>query len=152
VNDQSATAGQQQQPGLLKQAWDKAVQFVEADRKKLGGMTFGAMARLGLAEIREASSMGGNVAQPTPYGMYGTLTPGEVGAARHDDPNVAQMEEALPTPSQIADGKSSRTVSGDQQQKQNVTSPSDIAEGKDQQQGRQQGQNHTQKQNRGRGM
>jgi hypothetical protein len=82
------------------------------------------MFRLGLAELREAFSPGGNIAQPTPLGMYGTLTPGEVGSARDTDPNVRQLEEEplmndnqrLPSPSEIADGKTAAAMHGGQQQ------------------------------------
>ena len=95
-------------PGLLRQAWDKLQQAVEADRKKWGGMTAGAMGRLGLAELRELFSPGGNIAQQTPYGMYGTLTPGEVGAARDGDANVWRLNEhALPSPGELADRRAS---------------------------------------------
>jgi hypothetical protein len=79
-------------------------------------MTFSAMWRLGWAELREAFSFGGNVAQPTPYGMYGTITPGEVGSARDtrgDQSPVREMEEEpvkadtnrLPSPAEIASGQ-----------------------------------------------
>src|SRR3954468_5650171 len=101
---------QDRKPGLVGRAWAGVQQFVEEDRKKIGGMTLGAMARLGLAEFREVFSPGGNIAQPTPYGMYGTLTPGEVSSARQDDPQPPQLEEespvkgnpSTPSPSQIA--------------------------------------------------
>ena len=88
-----ATA-QQQQPGLLSRVGAAVKEFVAEDRKKLGGMTPGAMVRLGVAELRGAFSLGGNVEQPTPLGMYGTLTPGEVGAAReNENGDVRRMEE-----------------------------------------------------------
>ncbi len=105
-----ATA-QQQQPGLLSRVGAAVKEFVAEDRKKLGGMTPGAMVRLGVAELRGAFSLGGNVEQPTPLGMYGTLTPGEVGAAReNENGDVRRMEEepsrqdarAALTPSEIA--------------------------------------------------
>jgi hypothetical protein len=115
---------QQQKPGLMQRGWDGLQQFLAEDRKKWGGMTPGAMFRLGLAELREAFSLGGNVAQPTPLGMYGTLTPGEVGSARDNDPNVRQLEEEpimndnqrLPSPSEIADGRTAAAMHGGQQQ------------------------------------
>ena len=72
----------EQPPGLM----ERVQQFVEDDRRKWGGMTPGAMGRLGLAELRDAVSLGGNVDPATPYGMYGTLTPGEVAAGRQDTP------------------------------------------------------------------
>lgn len=64
----------------------KLSELIEADRKKVGGMTAGAMARLGLAELRQATALDGSVAAntPTPLGIYGTLTPGEVSAARQE--------------------------------------------------------------------
>jgi hypothetical protein len=105
-----ATA-QQQQPGLLSRVAAGVKEFVEADKKKIGGMTFGAHMRLGLAELRAAAALGGNVEQPTPLGMYGTMTPGEVGAAReNENGDVRRMEEeprredarAAVTPSEIA--------------------------------------------------
>lgn len=107
------SARQEQKPGMLGRAWDAAKQFVDADQKKWGGMHPGAMWRLGLSEIREAFSWpGGNIAQPTPYGMAGTLTPGEVYSARRDDHNAQTLEEGpqvdsnrLPTPAEIASGK-----------------------------------------------
>jgi hypothetical protein len=76
-------------PGLI--AWLQ--RFIEADRKKWGGMSLGAHFRLGLAELREIFSLGGNVAQPTPLGMFGTVTPGEVAASRQDDPIVPQLDQ-----------------------------------------------------------
>jgi hypothetical protein len=69
--------------------------FLEGDRKKLGGMTPGAMTRLGLAELREAVSLDSGNEGSTPYGMYGTLTPGEVAAERRDDPQVQQLEQEM---------------------------------------------------------
>jgi hypothetical protein len=100
-----------QKPGF----WQRVGQFIENDRKKWGGMALGAHARLGMAEIRELGNpAAGSVAQPTPLGMYGTATPGEVGAAREQQPEgpVRRMEEepshASPTPrspSAIAEGK-----------------------------------------------
>ena len=87
----------------------------------------GAMLRLGLSEIREAFSWpGGNIAQPTPYGMAGTLTPGEVGSARDTTGNnspVREMEEEpvmsdtnrMPSPAEIANGQG-RGVRGQEQQ------------------------------------
>jgi hypothetical protein len=120
-------------PGLLQ----KVGQLIEEDRKKWGGMTPGALGRLGLSEVREVFSFGGNIAQPTPHGMYGTLTPGEVAAERRDDPHVQQLEQephtavatkgTLPTPSEIAEA-SRGSVHGDPQASIEVAkSPSEIA-------------------------
>ena len=178
--------------------------MIEKDRQKWGGMTPGTMGRLGLAELREAVSFGGNVAQPTPYGMYGTLTPGEVGAARDKDgQTVRQMEEeALParltartptamvpagvaafkvpsmacmavttalrvrkrrrfsvmserplSPGDIAAGNSHGSAHGDKQQenKQNLPSAGEIAEGQSQQRGQQHSHGLDHGQSRGRG-
>jgi hypothetical protein len=170
-------AGEEQKPGLMQRVWNAVQKFLEEDRKKWGGMTPGAMLRLGLAELREAFSFGGNIAQPTPLGMYGTLTPGEVGEARDTNPRIQQMEQEsrmndnqrLPSPSEIAEGRgvtareqgnvhsradAAGSIHGDQ--KQNLPSPSEIADSQDAQQGQQQNQqqNQSQKhnQNRGRGM
>jgi hypothetical protein len=96
--DPAVQQNQEQKPGLVQRVAD----FLEADRKKWGGMSPGAYFRLGLAELREAFSFGGNVAQSTPLGMYGTLTPGEVGTAREDNSNLRQMEEEPLRPSAIA--------------------------------------------------
>ncbi len=142
--DAQQSTGQEQNPGLMQ----RVQQFIEADRKKWGGMTPGAMFRLGMAELREAFSMGGNVAQPTPLGMYGTLTPGEVGAARENEfSDVRRMEEEpLPSPSQIAEGKSSASMHGETQQagRQNLPSPSEISDGQGQQPAQQQNQSQQQ--------
>jgi len=75
---------------------------------KIGQGTFSASMRLGLAEARQLFSFGSPIEQPTPYGMYGAMTPGEVAAGRRDDPLQAeppamQARSDLPTPSQIID-------------------------------------------------
>jgi hypothetical protein len=163
VNAQE-TAGEEQKPGLLKRGWDKLQELIADDRKKWGGMTAGAMFRLGLAELREALSWnGGRIAPPTPLGMYGTLTPGEVGVAREiKNANIRQMEEEplmndnqpLPSPSEIADGKASASVHGETQQLSNANQPgqSEISEGQGQQQNQSQQQAQVNGQSRGRGM
>ena len=88
---------------FVQRALTKVGQIIEADRKKWGGVTPGAMGRLGLAELREAFTLGGNINPPTPLGMYGTKTPGEVGAARDNDVGVRHMEEeSLPSPGHLA--------------------------------------------------
>ena len=112
----------ERKPGLM----ERAQQFIEEDRKKWGGMTPGAMARLGLAELREAFSLGGNIAQPTPYGMFGNVTPGEVAAERRDDPHVQQWEQEpmakqdQPTPSQVIDNAKSALPDRQGQQQGNA--------------------------------
>lgn len=46
---------------------------------KIGAGHASAMARLGLAELRAAVAFSeSNIVQPSPYGIYGTKTPGEV--------------------------------------------------------------------------
>jgi len=46
---------------------------------KIGAGHASAMARLGLAELRAAFVFSeSNIVQPSPYGIYGTKTPGEV--------------------------------------------------------------------------
>lgn len=119
--DSREQQNQGQKPGLVQRAAD----FLEADRKKWGGMSPGAFFRLGLAELREAFSFGGNVAQPTPLGMYGTLTPGEVGAAREDGSNLRQMEEEPLRASDIARDSDPRGLG--QGQDNSFSRPSDIA-------------------------
>lgn len=76
--------------------WDGVRQFAEEDRKKIGGMSLGASARLGLEELRQAVALDGSVADrtQTPLGMYGTITPGEVSTAREDDGTVHGPKEA----------------------------------------------------------
>jgi len=53
-------------------------------KQKWGTGHFGAMGRLGLAELRASMYTGSNVAQPSIYGLYGTKTPGEVADDRRD--------------------------------------------------------------------
>jgi hypothetical protein len=163
VNAQE-TAVEEQKPGLLNRGWDKLQELIADDRKKWGGMTAGAMFRLGLAELREALSWnGGRIAPPTPLGMYGTLTPGEVGVAREiKNANIQQMEEEplmndnqrLPSPSEIADGKASASAHGETQQLSNANQPgqSEIGEGQGQQQNQGQQRAQVNGQSRGRGM
>jgi len=148
-------------------------QLIEADRKKWGGMTAGAHARLGLSELREAFSPGGNIAQSTPYGMWGTTTPGEVAAGRQETSSGRSMEDegmqpvdgdraadrgsvygpaddASPTPSQIA--QRHRPEAGREGEGQ-ARSPSDIARDPkpvEQQQEQNRDRDRSQEQSRGR--
>lgn len=105
-------ASQRESPGLA--AWVKEV--IEADRRKWGGMTLGAHARLGLAELREAASLQSGSEAATPLGMWGTMTPGEVGAARQDGPQRGPLEDepenAPPSPGDIAYGREGGSVYG----------------------------------------
>lgn len=56
---------------------------------KIGAGHFGAMARLGLAELRAATVFSeSSIVQPAPYGIAGTKTPGEV----QDERNAAARE------------------------------------------------------------
>jgi hypothetical protein len=51
---------------------------------KIGAGHASAMARLGLAELRAAFAVSdSNIVQPSPYGIYGTKTPGEVQEERN---------------------------------------------------------------------
>lgn len=69
---------------------------IENDRKKIGGMHAGAMARQGLAELRQAASLEGTVAQPPGLGLYGTITPGEVSMARQEASPTESTRDAAP--------------------------------------------------------
>jgi hypothetical protein len=63
----------------------------------IGDGTLGAMARLGMQELRNAVSLGPeSVEAPTPYGMYGNITPGEVSQERaaNEEP---QPEQSAPS-------------------------------------------------------
>ena len=51
---------------------------------KIGEGHAKAMANLGLDEARGIFFTDSNIAQPTPYGIYGHPTPGEVADARRD--------------------------------------------------------------------
>jgi hypothetical protein len=132
--DQAVQQNQEPRPGLGQ----RVSELLEADRQKLGGMTFGAMFRLGLAELREAFSPGGNIAQSTPLGMYGTMTPGEVGTAREAKADLRQMEEEPLRPSSIA--RDPAPHGADLGQDKALSRPSEIArergpDGPDQTQG-----------------
>lgn len=69
---------------------------IENDRKKIGGMHAGAMARQGLAELRQAASLEGTVAQPAGMGLYGTITPGEVSMARQEASPAEVKQDQTP--------------------------------------------------------
>ena len=56
-----------------------------AEDKKVGEGHLAAMGRLGVRELRGATYPGSNVAQQSEYGLYGTLTPGEVAESRRGD-------------------------------------------------------------------
>ncbi len=63
-------------------------------KRKIGEGHAEAIARLGIRELRGAMYTGSNVAQPSEYGLYGTMTPGEVAEARRGDGR--DLEEESP--------------------------------------------------------
>jgi hypothetical protein len=85
---------------------------IAADRKKWGGLALESHGRLGWAEIGQAFVFRdqSDIHQPTPLGMPGHPTPGEVGAARDHDPAEFQPEQSVensrpPSPSDIAEDR-----------------------------------------------
>lgn len=60
---------------------------------KIGAGHASAMWRQGLAELRAAFYPESNIAQPTQYGIYGTLTPGEVADSRKPEAERDHDEE-----------------------------------------------------------
>jgi hypothetical protein len=62
-------------------------------RRKIGEGHAEAMGRLGMREIRGAVYPGSNVAQPSEYGLYGTMTQGEVAEARRGDGTELEEEK-----------------------------------------------------------
>jgi hypothetical protein len=73
----------------------------ENPEPKIGAGHFGAMARLGLAELRAASVFSeSNIVQPSPYGIAGTKTPGEVQEDRE-----ASAREATEPSGSVFDGR-----------------------------------------------
>lgn len=139
-----AQQNQQETQQAQPSKWDRVMQFIEADQKKIGGTSLQAMGSLGLNELREVFSPGGNIAQPTPTGMYGNQTQAEVTNARGEG---QQSNEA-----------SHRGTAGLGEAKGEKLTPSQIARGEftpsdHQQHGRQHGQaGQEQQQHRGRGM
>jgi hypothetical protein len=66
----------------------------EKTEPKMGAGHFSAMARLGLAELRAAAVFSeSNIVQPSPYGIYGTKTPGEVQEERKSSSKDAGDEQ-----------------------------------------------------------
>jgi hypothetical protein len=61
--------------------------MADEEPQKCGSGHVGAMARQGLSELRGAFYPESNVAQPTEYGMYGRVTPGEVAESREATPD-----------------------------------------------------------------
>ena len=65
---------------------------------KIGEGTFGAWLRTGLNELRNCFFPESNVAQKhTEYGMYGTLTPGEIAETRRDGTRDLEEEHSQPS-------------------------------------------------------
>ncbi len=62
-------------------------------KPKFGAGHAHAMFRLGLQELRGSLYPESNVSQPTPYGIYGTKTPGEVADERKEDARVQRLNE-----------------------------------------------------------
>lgn len=60
---------------------------------KIGAGHLAAMGRLGLHELRSAFYPESNVAQRSEYGLYGTMTPGEVAEARRPDEESSPNKE-----------------------------------------------------------
>ena len=71
---------------LVKDVGAGVVKGVEATYNAIPEVGYGhlaAMARLGMAELRQAASFGaGSVEQPTPPGIFGLPTQGEIAQAR----------------------------------------------------------------------
>lgn len=68
-----------------------------APHQKIGAGHASAMWRQGLRELRGALYSESNVAQPSEYGLYGTMTPGEVAEARRpDDDNSKGKDQEDP--------------------------------------------------------
>jgi hypothetical protein len=123
----------------------KGAEMAEESKPKIGAGTLGAWFRLGLRELRGALYPESNIAQQTEYGMFGSLTPGEVAAARRDDPDVQRLDQEpvqarqanganpqrLLSPSEIVQAsKPQASVHGtaSQAEDRNVQSPSEIAQ------------------------
>jgi hypothetical protein len=60
--------------------------------EKFGEGHAAAMLRLGLDETRSLLYPDSNIAQPVEYGIYGTLTPGEVADSRRDTGHELEQE------------------------------------------------------------
>ena len=60
---------------------------------KIGDGHAAAMGRQGLDELRAALYADSNVAQRPQYGLYGTMTPGEIAAAREGDERALEADK-----------------------------------------------------------
>ena len=81
---------------------------------KIGEGHLAAFGRQGLRELRGMLYTGSNVAQQPEYGLYGTLTPGEVAEARRDSAMTLEQE-----------GPRQESVLADYQQRSQARPPPD---------------------------
>ena len=65
--------------------------------RKIGEGHAGAWLRQGLRELRSSLYSNSNVAQTPEYGLYGTMTPGEIAEARRPDSTPSLEEERRPS-------------------------------------------------------
>lgn len=74
---------------------------------KIGDGHASAMLRQGVKELRSAMYTQSNVASPTEYGMYGTMTPGEVSQSREGamEPDEERMATASIVESRVQQSK-----------------------------------------------
>lgn len=72
----------------------------EPAERKIGEGHASAMLRQGIRELRGSLYTGSNVAQQSEYGLYGTMTPGEIAEARRGDPSPTLDEEKVESPLQ----------------------------------------------------
>lgn len=71
-----------------------STQNSEEQKPKIGAGHVSAMGRQGLRELRGALYPDSNVAQQPEYGLYGTMTPGEIAADRKaSEPQIGPDEE-----------------------------------------------------------
>ena len=78
--------------------------------RKIGAGHAAAFFRQGLRELRAAFYPTSNVAQQPEYGLYGTLTPGEVAESRRNDGR--DLEEGMDRDSDL-DDRSHHTLERD---------------------------------------
>lgn len=86
--------------------------MIPSSESKIGDGHASAMLRQGLRELRGSMYTQSNVAQNPEYGLYGTLTPGEVAASRQGnelspDQEVPSNQSALETRMSQSAGRSS---------------------------------------------
>ena len=65
----------------------------QPEPRKIGTGHASAMLRQGLRELRGALYNESNVAQQPEYGLYGTMTPGEIGESRRSYP-APELDDA----------------------------------------------------------